>query len=167
MNILKKYIKIYINESTSKIVDKRKVVAAVIIKDRKVLILQRGETAPWMPCKWNLPGGMVDAGETNDEAVVREIEEETNIVISKKDVVSMGYFDGGSYMLETFKAYTNSNKLPDGSFDSNLRKSLLPISEELGFSESMDYAWITKEEIDNYSFVPTVEDTLGKVFNNM
>ena len=163
MSILKNYIKIYINESTSKIVNKRKVVAAVIIKDGKVLILQRGETAPWMPRKWNLPGGMVDAGETNEEAVVREIKEETNIVISEKDIESMGYFDGGSYMLETFKGYTNSNKLPDGIFDA----SLLPISEELGFSESMDYAWITKEEIDNYSFVPTVEDTLRKVFSSM
>jgi len=165
--VLKKYIKLYLNETTSKIDNKRKVVAAAIIKGNKILILQRGDTAPWMPGKWNLPGGMVDSGENNEHAVVREIKEETNIVISEKDVESMGYFDGGSYILETFKAYTNSNELPDNIYNADDRNSKLPISDELGFSESMDYSWISQDEINNYEFVPTVKDTLKKVFSNM
>jgi len=168
--ILKKYIKSYLIEatsSTSENVVKRKVVAAVIIRDNKILILQRGTTAPWMPEFWNLPGGMVDAGETNEQAVVREVKEETNIVISEKDVKSRGYFDGGSYILETFQVYTNAIELPENLSDISDRYSLLPDSDELGFPESMDYVWISQDEIDKYKFVPTVKDTLEKVFANM
>ncbi len=55
--------------------------AAVIIEDRagRVLLLLRGPTAPWMPLRWNLPGGHVEPGETSAQAAVREAREETNL----------------------------------------------------------------------------------------
>lgn len=44
-----------------------------------VLVLQRRDVAVWV-----LPGGGVDAGETPEEAVVREIEEETKLQVAIK-----------------------------------------------------------------------------------
>ena len=46
--------------------------AVVIVRNNKALILQRGYTAPWMPGKWNLPGGGIDQGETPIKAAKRE-----------------------------------------------------------------------------------------------
>lgn len=56
------------------------VVAAIIVRDDTVLATQRGygEFEGW----WEFPGGKVDAGETPEEALVREIHEEMNAAIT-------------------------------------------------------------------------------------
>jgi 8-oxo-dGTP diphosphatase len=56
------------------------VAAAVIIRDGKVFAAQRpdrGEVA----LKWEFPGGKLEAGESGEEAVVREIREELKSTI--------------------------------------------------------------------------------------
>jgi 8-oxo-dGTP diphosphatase len=54
------------------------VVAAVIERDGFILIAQR-DAASWHPLKWEFPGGKVEAEETPEEAVVRELKEELAI----------------------------------------------------------------------------------------
>jgi len=54
------------------------VVAAVIERDGRILIAQRKRTARH-PLKWEFPGGKVEANETPEAAVVRELEEELGI----------------------------------------------------------------------------------------
>ena len=54
------------------------VVAAIIVRDGKVLICQRSRTDS-SPLKWEFPGGKVEAGETPEAAVVRELGEELAI----------------------------------------------------------------------------------------
>lgn len=50
---------------------------AVIVEDPRgrVLLLLRGPTAPWMPNRWNLPGGKIERGESSLEAAMRETRE--------------------------------------------------------------------------------------------
>jgi ADP-ribose pyrophosphatase YjhB (NUDIX family) len=54
-------------------------VSAAIVRDGKVLIVRRARP----PAKdlYTLPGGVVEAGETLMKAVVREVREETSLVI--------------------------------------------------------------------------------------
>lgn len=57
-----------------------KIVNAIIIKKEKILTVRRSkEPYLWM---YNLPGWHVESGETNEEALVRELKEETNQDIS-------------------------------------------------------------------------------------
>lgn len=61
----------------------RTVVAAVIERsDRRLLIGQRrrGDTSP---LKWEFPGGKVEPGETPQEALARELGEELGAVLQK------------------------------------------------------------------------------------
>lgn len=60
--------------------------AAVFDKDNKVLLLRRSETDPRRPLQWDLTGGWVDEGEDFVSAVVREIEEETGLVVPKEEL---------------------------------------------------------------------------------
>ena len=54
-------------------------VSAAIIRDGRVLVAQRAR-GPALGI-WTMPGGVVEAGETLTEALVREIHEETGLAI--------------------------------------------------------------------------------------
>jgi len=72
------------------------VASASILVDRqdRVLLLRRGPTAPWMPGRWNLPGGNIDPGETPREAAVREAKEEVGVHIQDLSPLSVVEDDG-------------------------------------------------------------------------
>lgn len=57
------------------------VVVAVVKKDNKILMVQRNEEInPGAHLLWEFPGGKVEFGETLEEALVREVKEETGFV---------------------------------------------------------------------------------------
>jgi 8-oxo-dGTP diphosphatase len=64
-------------------------VGAVIAQDGRVLLIKRGH-APAIG-EWSIPGGAVEVGETVREAVVREVQEETGLIVEAGDL--LGVFD--------------------------------------------------------------------------
>ncbi|MCC6032117.1 MAG: NUDIX hydrolase, partial [Pyrobaculum sp.] len=52
-------------------------VAALAVKDGKILLVKR--KYPPSAGKWSLPGGHVELGERLEEAVLRELKEETGV----------------------------------------------------------------------------------------
>jgi len=56
------------------------VVAAIMERDGLILIGQRTPEQSH-PLKWEFPGGKVEAGETPEQALVRELEEELGILV--------------------------------------------------------------------------------------
>ena len=61
----------------------RKLVVAALIHDAhgRILLTQRREDQP-MPLYWEFPGGKIEAGESPEQALVREIREELGIEIT-------------------------------------------------------------------------------------
>lgn len=59
------------------------VVAAIIQRDNKTLAVQRGAAKfDYISHKWEFPGGKVEAGETLEGAIRRELDEELKISVS-------------------------------------------------------------------------------------
>jgi 8-oxo-dGTP diphosphatase len=56
----------------------KRVVAALIVKDGKILVCQRTKHQT-MPLKWEFPGGKIEEGEQPREALRRELDEELGI----------------------------------------------------------------------------------------
>lgn len=73
------------------------VVAAVIVHDGKVFATQRGygEFADG----WEFPGGKVEAGETPEQALVREIREELETTVSVDSFVYQVEYDYPAFPL--------------------------------------------------------------------
>ncbi|WP_347838775.1 (deoxy)nucleoside triphosphate pyrophosphohydrolase [uncultured Draconibacterium sp.] len=56
------------------------VTCAIIFKDAKVLVAQNHATSDHA-YQWEFPGGKIQAGETAEECIVREISEELNLQV--------------------------------------------------------------------------------------
>ena len=60
-------------------------VGAVVVQDGRVVLIRRGKEP--MRGRWLVPGGTVEWGETLEEAVVREVEEETGLVVRPRELL--------------------------------------------------------------------------------
>lgn len=62
-------------------------VGAVIVDEGRVLLVQRGRE----PLKghWSLPGGLVEVGESLQTAVIREVEEETGLLVEPVELIEL------------------------------------------------------------------------------
>lgn len=120
-----------------------KVVAAVIKRNNKIFVTQRGYGE--FKDGWEFPGGKVEKGETKEEALIREIKEELDTVI-KVD----SYLDTIEY------------DYPD--FHLSMDCFICSVVEgNLVLKEHEDSKWIKKEEIDILNWLPADLVILDKV----
>jgi len=92
------------------------VVAAILVADRKVLLVKRGRK-PYRGM-WCLPCGFAEAGENIRDAALRELEEETGIqgnIIGLVDVESHKNYFYGDLIFLTFEVEQTGGDLQAGS----------------------------------------------------
>ena len=58
------------------------IVAAVLVRDGRVLLCLRSPQRRWSPCMWDLPGGHVERGESDPVALARELCEELGVTVA-------------------------------------------------------------------------------------
>ena len=63
---------------------------ALVDADRRVLIAQRPAGKP-MAGLWEFPGGKVENGETPEDAVIRELEEELSVKVTKPCLAPLSF----------------------------------------------------------------------------
>ena len=122
------------------------VVAALIWKQDKFLICQRPKNKA-RALLWEFVGGKVEAGETKEQALIRECQEELNVTLSVGDV-----------FMEVTHEY------PDVTVHLTLfnARIIQGVPEKL---EHNDLQWITPSQIENYNFCPADEEILKKLQN--
>jgi ADP-ribose pyrophosphatase YjhB (NUDIX family) len=62
-------------------------VGAVVVDRERVLLVRRG-TEP-LKGRWSLPGGLLELGESLADGVVREVKEETGLVVEVVELVEL------------------------------------------------------------------------------
>jgi 8-oxo-dGTP pyrophosphatase MutT (NUDIX family) len=75
--------------------------------DNKTLFLQRTHNSKYEPKAWGVPAGKIEPNESPLDAAIRELHEETAIVIEKSMIQPIGtlYIEkpGGAYAYHMFK----------------------------------------------------------------
>ena len=119
------------------------VVAAIIRKGDKIFASQRGygEWKDW----WEFPGGKIEAGETPEEALVREIREELSTEISVDEFLCTVEYDYPKFRLKMH------------CFLCSL------LSEALHLNEHEAARWLTKDELTSVKWLPADKEVVEKV----
>lgn len=123
-----------------------KVVAAIIRKDEKILTTKRGfgEFEDF----WEFPGGKIEADETPEEALKREIKEELNASIKiNKFLVNINY-DYPSFHLD-MDCY------------------ICELTSDISLLEHKDARWISKDEFNTIKWIPADIQILDVLENEL
>ncbi|MBI5370229.1 NUDIX domain-containing protein [Candidatus Uhrbacteria bacterium] len=70
-----------------------KIALAIIERDNRILLLHRRDLEPQWDGKWEFPGGKIEAGEQPDQAVHREVQEETGLTIDEAALLCVHHHD--------------------------------------------------------------------------
>ncbi len=57
-----------------------RIAACAVVRNGRLLVVRRSPNDPYGPGLWEIPGGVVEAGETYETAARRELREETGLV---------------------------------------------------------------------------------------
>jgi 8-oxo-dGTP diphosphatase len=128
----------------------RAVVAALILRNDEVLICQR-KPGQAMALQWEFPGGKIEPGETPEQALRRELQEELGIdAVIGASIADLqhNYRNGGAVHLQFFAVHQFEGTLENRIFN--------------------DMRWSTLQDLPKYDFLAAdkkfVRDlALGKI----
>jgi len=132
----------------------QKIVLAGLIfnKTGNVLILQRHANEDIYPNMWELPSGKREPLEPSNDSLLREIKEETGLIV--KVVQPSSVFE---YQIEKPDEIRDSTQI---NFIVKTKSSKVKLSEE-----HQDYAWISKGDLDKYEMSAETKQVIADAFN--
>lgn len=120
-----------------------RVVAAIIVENDKIFATQRGYGE--FKGGWEFPGGKIEEGETPQQALVREIQEELDTEIEVGELVERVEYDYPQFHL---------------SMDCFLCKIK---SGKLVLKEHEDAKWLRRDELGSVAWLPADEGLVEKL----
>jgi 8-oxo-dGTP diphosphatase len=131
----------------------QKVVAGgIIIKDSKVLIIQRAANEEAYPNLWEVPSGKKEPMEKIEDTALREVHEETGLktkIIKVADV-----FNFSVEKTDEIRDVTQINFLLELSEESEVKLS----------AEHQNFAWVTEDELIKYNLSKETKNSIKMAF---
>jgi 8-oxo-dGTP diphosphatase len=121
-----------------------RVVAAVIEQDKKYLITQRRGSAV-LPLLWEFPGGRVEGGESDADALKREVRHRIGVEIAIGQLIS--------FVSHPYEKYTVDLFLYDCRIEAGSPETLNVLA----------YRWVASGEFEQYAFTPADEASMTQL----
>jgi 8-oxo-dGTP diphosphatase len=125
-------------------------VGGVVVRDGRVLLIRRGKEPLYG--RWVVPGGTVELGERLEEALVREMEEETGLRVEPIEVLTVfdriereGERVSYHYVIVDYLCRWLSG-------------------EAKAASDALEVAWASAEELARYSLPPKALEVVQDAF---
>jgi 8-oxo-dGTP diphosphatase len=122
-----------------------RVVAAVIEREGRYLITQRRASAV-LPFLWEFPGGRVEIGESDAQALERELLHRLGAKVTCGKLIS--------FVTHPYETY---------SVDLFLYECILQTDEVLAPQNVADFRWVESSAFEQYSFTPADEASMSKL----
>lgn len=119
--------------------------AAIIIKENKILATQRGYGE--FKNGWEFPGGKIEEGETAEQALIREINEELNVSIEIKSKLKIVEYNYPEFHL-TMHCFL-----------------CIITSGTLILKEHKSARWLCKEDLDVVNWLPADREVISELVN--
>ena len=126
---------------------KLKEVAAIIHNENKILATKRGYGE--FINQWEFPGGKIEAEETREDALKREIKEELNVEIKINNFALELEYQYPTFHLKMF------------TYDCEITEGVLELIEH------NDARWLSKEELDDVNWIPADITIVNYLKNTM
>jgi len=121
-----------------------RVVAAVVEREGRYLITQRRPSAV-LPLMWEFPGGRVEVGETDKDALKREFMGRLDATISVGQLIS--------YVSHPYEHYTVELYLYECRLE----------TEAVRAKAVHDFRWARSDEFDQFPFTPADEASMSQL----
>jgi 8-oxo-dGTP diphosphatase len=122
-----------------------RVVAAVLERDGKYLITQR-RSAAVLPLMWEFPGGRVEASETDQQALKRELFHRLGVAIEVGKLISFVSHPYEHYVVDLF--LYECTLVGDAPFEPRAVNA---------------FKWVASSDFDQYPFTPADEASMDKL----
>ena len=124
-----------------------RVVAAVIRDGDRIFATARGygEYKGW----WEFPGGKIEAGETPEEALVREIHEELDTEIRVGELIATIEFDYPTFHLSMDCFWAEV------------------VTGRLVLKEAADARWLTRETLESVQWLPADQTIIDAIYRKL
>ena len=126
------------------------VVGGALLNDNKILIVQRASDEDIFPGMWELPSGKKEPMEDVNKALVREFKEETGLDVEVGDPIGVINY-----------SWEKEDEIRDAT-QINFVVTLVGGPDVKLSSEHQNFAWITKDEINNYEISKETKEIIRK-----
>jgi 8-oxo-dGTP diphosphatase len=121
-----------------------RVVAAVLSREGRYLITQRRPSAA-LPLLWEFPGGRVEPGESDADALKREIRHRLDVEVETGELISFVTHPYESYVVDL---YLYDCKIVGGE----------PRARNVH-----SFEWVKSSEFEQYEFTPADEESMTQL----
>lgn len=125
------------------------VVAALVVRDGRVLLCHRSPGRRWYPGVWDLAGGHVEAGESPARALVRELREELGIRITEPPGPELARFVTATFDMRVWLV---------GEWTGDLANTAPAEHDRIGWFEASELAGL---RLADDSYVPLITRVLA------
>ncbi|QJD88361.1 8-oxo-dGTP diphosphatase MutT [Cohnella herbarum] len=112
------------------------VAAAIIENAQGQILIAKRKVGKSQAGLWEFPGGKIEAGETAQDCLVRELQEEMNMLIQPGERFGVNEHDYGTVQIRLIAYWATF------------------VSGEMRLVDHDEYAWVERDELNNYIFAP-------------